>query len=520
MFSPLVQHLSEQLGRKVKLETPKDFEALWDGVTNHRYDIVHYNQYHYVRSFKEFGYQVILKNEEFGEDTIAGALIVRKDSGIKSIEDLRGKKIVFGGGPRAMMSFIVATQLLRQSGLQEGQYTKDYAISPPNAVFTAYYGHAPAGAAGDVVLKLPVVAEKIDTSKLMYLSRSKKLTHLPWAVKGDMKPALREKIQSVLAKLKDTDQGREILRKAQITGLKGTRDDEYDEHRSIIWNVLRENYCVRNCDTLSASTQISPSKAPLVLGIFPRRAQKLSTRMFKPVADYLSSSLERPVQLATSKNFEEFWDGVQKRRYDIVHYNQFQYIKSHKLYGYEIILKNEEMHEDTLTPAIWVRKDSGINDLVDLKGKKIMFGGGKIAMLSYVGPTHILKQAGLTTDDYQEAFALNPLFACRAMFLGQADACGSGTVLMRLPSVVKAIDTTEVKLLAKGEPITHLPWAVKGSMSPELHGRIQSLLADLENSPEGKLTLKKAALTGLSVASDGEHDAVRRIIKDVFGETY
>src|SRR5262245_50503997 len=42
LFTPMADHLGEQLGRKVELVTAKDFESFWQGVMERRYDIVHY----------------------------------------------------------------------------------------------------------------------------------------------------------------------------------------------------------------------------------------------------------------------------------------------------------------------------------------------------------------------------------------------------------------------------------------------------------------------------------------------
>ena len=49
MYTPLANYLSERLGRKVVLVTSKDFDSFWKAVMERRYDIVHYNQYHYIQ---------------------------------------------------------------------------------------------------------------------------------------------------------------------------------------------------------------------------------------------------------------------------------------------------------------------------------------------------------------------------------------------------------------------------------------------------------------------------------------
>jgi len=238
LFRPLAKYLSLQLGREVKLQTSKSFDSFWDGVTEQRYDIVHFNQYHYILSNQKHQYQVILKNSELGKSTIAGSIIVRKDSGIETVTDLKGKRIVFGGGEKAMQSYIVATYLLKQGGLQPGEYIEDFAKNPPNAIFSAYYKQSAAAGAGDSLLNLGVVTKRIDADKLKYLARGEQLPHLPWAVKGGMDASLKKQIQDILSGLTDTPEGQKILSHAKLSGLIKVTDQEYDRHREIVKSVF------------------------------------------------------------------------------------------------------------------------------------------------------------------------------------------------------------------------------------------------------------------------------------------
>jgi len=242
LFKPMAEYLGQKLGRKVTLVTEKNFKEFWNGVTQQKYDIVHYNQYHYLVSHKKFGYQVILKNEEFGKSTLAGAIVVRKDSGINSLQDLRGKRIAFGGGPRAMISYIVPRYMLLKAGLKQGDYQEVFASNPPNAAFSAYYKQSDAAGAGSMVFNLDVVNQTVDVNQLKYLKTSKELAHIPWAVKKTMSARLRDKIKSLLLKLKDTPRGRQILSNARMTALVNATDAEYNEVRKIVKAVYGETY--------------------------------------------------------------------------------------------------------------------------------------------------------------------------------------------------------------------------------------------------------------------------------------
>jgi phosphonate transport system substrate-binding protein len=273
---------------------------------------------------------------------------------------------------------------------------------------------------------------------------------------------------------------------------------------------------------LTCSSVFFPGNAycaddPLVMGIFPRRSAKATLKFFTPFAKYLSEQLKRKVVLETTKDFQSFWENVAKGRYDIVHYNQLHYIQSHKQFGYDVIAKNEEFGKSTLAGALVVRKDSGINKLSDLKGKKIVFGGGKKAMVAYIAATALLRRAGLNDRDYVEEFAKNPPNATFSAYYRQAAAGGTGDIGLSVPIVKNRINVDDMKFLAIGEALPHLPWAVKDGTSPQLRQNIQHALLNLNNSKEGKAMLKNAAMTGISAAVDKDFDICRHLIQEVLG---
>jgi len=259
---------------------------------------------------------------------------------------------------------------------------------------------------------------------------------------------------------------------------------------------------------------------PLVIGIFPRRNAASTINSFTPLANYLAKKLNRKIILKTTRDFGSFWQGVKNQRYDIVHYNQYHYVQSKKQFGYDVILKNEEFGKQTISGAIVVRTDSKINTLSDLKGKRIMFGGGPKAMVAYIATTYMLRKAGLNKGDYQEVFAKNPPNACMGTYLRQADAGGIGNIALDLPMIKKRLKTEQLKFIATGEQLPHILWAVKHSMNTPLKHQVQSILANLHTNAEGKRILKSAKLTNLVITNDTEFKRVRAMIKFVTGKSF
>lgn len=252
----------------------------------------------------------------------------------------------------------------------------------------------------------------------------------------------------------------------------------------------------------------------LVIGIFPRHNYTETFAMFNPMVKYLASKTGYKVRLETARDFAGFWENVANKRYDIVHFNQYQYLISHRDYQYQIILKNEEFGESTIASVIMVRQDSGINSLKDLQGKTVIFGGDKTAMMSYLLPRHMLQQAGLTDGSYHPEFARNPPNALMAVSIGRADACGIGDAIPKLRNIAQRINIDELRVLAKSEAFPHLAWAVKKEMRADIRTSIQSALMTLNGSEEGKKILERAKLTGLHKAEHSEYQPLMKYIED------
>ena len=260
--------------------------------------------------------------------------------------------------------------------------------------------------------------------------------------------------------------------------------------------------------------------APLIMGVFPRRSPSSTAESFTPLAKYLSRELGRPVRIETAPDFSAFWQMVEARRYHIVHYNQYHYVRSHRQLGYRLVAKNEEGRKSAIGGAILVRKDSGIRSLHDLRGKTIVFGGNRHAMNSYNTPTHLLRRAGLRHGDYQEEFAVNPPNVALAVFFRRAVAGGIGDIVFTHPFVRDKVDVTQLEVIAKSAPVAHLPWAVRGDLPSELRERIRRALTSVKKAPDGPLILKAAALTDIVPAEDREFDYVREIVRDEMRELY
>lgn len=278
-------------------------------------------------------------------------------------------------------------------------------------------------------------------------------------------------------------------------------------------------FLVGLCAGASCSAD-SASSSPLVMGIFPRRSFNDTTRMFLPLARELSQRLGREVRLETAPDFPSFWRGIESGRYDIAHLNQYQYLRAHRELGYRVFGMNKEFHQTSMSAIIVVRRDSPIKSLRDLRGKRILFGGDRTAMLSYIVPTYMLRRAGLRRGDYMEEFAVTPFNTGIAAYYRQADAGTGSNVLLQQDPVKSRIDTSKLRVIAQGHRVAGLPWVAKRALSDEELKRISRALFDLAKTPGGRAILAAAELDAIVPAHDADYNSARRIVRAVLNEAY
>lgn len=225
-FTPLAQALGKAVDRKVRIETDKDFDSFMQRVYAREFDLIHVNQLQYLQAHDRAGYQAIIKLCESADCTIRAVIVTRADAGVRSVTDLRGKTVAFGGQD-AMVSHVLARELLHRMGLPPGEYRAVFAKNPPNALLTVYNGAADAAGVGSPVFERPEIKRRVDASTLHILAEDAPVPPLPIAVRGDLDPALTEQLRTALLGIATTTEGAALLASIGATHFAAARHADY-----------------------------------------------------------------------------------------------------------------------------------------------------------------------------------------------------------------------------------------------------------------------------------------------------
>ena len=92
---PLADRLSEELGIEVEGKVMTNFNSLVEAMGSNQVQIGFIPAFGYVLANEQYDVEVILKSVRHGEGSYKAQYVVREDSGIDSLEDLKGKVWTF-----------------------------------------------------------------------------------------------------------------------------------------------------------------------------------------------------------------------------------------------------------------------------------------------------------------------------------------------------------------------------------------------------------------------------------------
>ena len=251
----------------------------------------------------------------------------------------------------------------------------------------------------------------------------------------------------------------------------------------------------------------------LTIGIFPRRNMEQTFKMFQPLVDYIEQEIEMEVELVTARTYKDFRNKTQRGEVDLVHYSQSLYIDTSDMY--EVFAQNKEFSMQAISSVIYVLKESGIDSIEDLKGKKIGLSNCNKELMNHVAPKQMLFKAGLWEADYTEVLQNNAIHSILGLYHGQTDAAFGNDHLLKLPEIRKLVDISKFKIISQGKPMSHFPWAVNKSLNQELKHKVKAALFSIKKSKHGNAILAAAGLTDITEAFDVDYLDQRLMMRGI-----
>ncbi len=255
-----------------------------------------------------------------------------------------------------------------------------------------------------------------------------------------------------------------------------------------------------------------PSKEPsLVIGVMPEQQIFDQLDRYKPLTDYLSRKMDRPVRLKVFSQYGNLIEEFSSAGIDGAFFGSFPYVLAHAKLGVEPLARPRGLDgTSTYHGLIFVRKDSGIRTIRDMQGKRFAFVD-KATMAGYLFPLQYFSKQGI--GDYKTYFREVYFTGTHedAIYdvLNRKTDIGSAknTVYERLAREDKRIEN-ELMILERSLDVPENVLAVRRNLQPPVKAKLREVLLNMHNDEEGRNVLKTFGAIGFIEAKDEEYGPV------------
>jgi len=223
-FSPLADYLSAGLGIDVEVRVGQNYQAHLQALANNQIDVAYLGPSLFVKLLRTNATLPLLARlEADGSPTFTGHIVVRKDSPLKNLQDLKGKVMAFGD-PESTMGTLVPRALLLQKGidLDDLAYYHHYA-GHTNVALAVLTGDADAGAVKEEVFR------KYTDRGLKSLMETPAISEHVFVASSSLNRAMVRKLRDLLLGISTPEQVKLVLKpiKRSATGLVSATKADY-----------------------------------------------------------------------------------------------------------------------------------------------------------------------------------------------------------------------------------------------------------------------------------------------------
>jgi phosphonate transport system substrate-binding protein len=265
------------------------------------------------------------------------------------------------------------------------------------------------------------------------------------------------------------------------------------------------------CLSISAASQVLANEK-LRIGLIPSEDSQAMIESSKQVLSNLENTLGMPVEPFVATDYNGIIEALRAGKLDVAYLGPFSYVLATSVADVEAfaVAVTKKTGQSAYKSLILARKDSGIRQLSDLKGRTFAFVDPSSAS------GHLFPKAGLE----QAGFDPGTLFS-RVIFSGSHDASILAVENSKVDAAAVA-DRILANAIARGlvkqddfevvwssRPIPESPMVWRKNLDPALKQKVAAALASIKDVPWGD----QGQLDGFQPTSDAAYDVVRETAK-------
>lgn len=225
-YQPLIDHLQSRLpAYRFELEASRDYGSYENKIAARAPELLLPNPLQTLRAI-DCGYTVVAMAGD--ADMFRGLLLVPKDSDIRQIRDLKGRRVSFPA-PTALAAAIMPQRLMRSHGLLPGEDVDLlYVGSQESSMVAALQGRSDAAATWLQPWQDFQADHPEDAARLRVLTVTPALVNNAFMVRNDLPPSLRDELVRELLQLNQEESHQPVLSAARIRRFNLANNASYD----------------------------------------------------------------------------------------------------------------------------------------------------------------------------------------------------------------------------------------------------------------------------------------------------
>jgi phosphonate transport system substrate-binding protein len=236
-YKDLLRYLEQKLGVRVEFFIATDYSSVIEAMRAHHIELAWYGPFSYVLAAQEASAEAFaIPVKDGGGKTYFSYFITRRDSGITTLNDLKGRTFAFGD-PASASGHLIPRYVLSRIGITPERDFESVQFSGGHdaTVLAVFNRKVDAGAVWDGAYHRLVEKHLIDEKQMLVFHKSDPIPESPWAYRRDLPEDLKARIRAAFEAIPS-----DVLEPAGYVRFEAVTDGDYD--------VIRETAKALNLD--------------------------------------------------------------------------------------------------------------------------------------------------------------------------------------------------------------------------------------------------------------------------------
>jgi phosphonate transport system substrate-binding protein len=223
----ILAEVSKRSKIDIQLVVAKDHQTLIDLMKNKKIDLAYLSPVFYVKAYDELNCKPVVLEKRLGSSYYQGGFIVRKNSEIINLDNLKGKKLALTAEKDSTSGYYLPIAILKRNGIN---FQKDldivYTGKHINVLKSVSYGLVDAGA-----IKLFILDDEVNkefSSNIRIVATSSYIPTSSITARKDMDTKIINRLRKAFLSLNNDPKGLESMQKSGFDGFAISNDQMYD----------------------------------------------------------------------------------------------------------------------------------------------------------------------------------------------------------------------------------------------------------------------------------------------------